>query len=80
MAYKLYTVLYAFNLNKMITDNKIQICEDSIINFAEGLGISEKEVVEILKEGMLSLSPIANQLSNTNKYFIDEMEAIFDMN
>jgi len=64
----------------MITDNKIQICEDSIINFAEGLGISEKEVVEILKEGMLSLSPIANQLSNTNKYFIDEMEAIFDMN
>ena len=73
-------MLYAFNLNKMITDKKIQICEDSIINLAEGLGMSEKEVVEILKEGMMSLSPIANQLSNTNKYFIDEMEATFDIN
>jgi len=62
----------------MISESRLQDCENGICDLAKGLDISEAEVVRILKEGMEALSPIGGQLSKTNQYFINEMEAVFD--
>lgn len=62
----------------MIEEGNLQHCENGICDLAKGLNISEAEVVKILREGMEARSPIAGQLSKTNQYFIDEMEATFD--
>ena len=63
----------------MITDQKLQDCENGICDLAKGFGVSEEEIVKILKDGMEFRSPIAGQLSKTNQYFIDEMTATFDV-
>ena len=70
--------MYAVKFKIMIEDSKLQDCENGICDLAKGLNISEAEVVRILKEGMEARSPIGGQLSKTNQYFIDEMEATFD--
>jgi hypothetical protein len=62
----------------MIEDNRLQDCENGICELAKGLDITEAEIVRIIKEGMESRSPIGNELSKKNKYFIDKMEATFD--
>ena len=62
----------------MIEEDRLQDCENGICDLAKGLGVSEVEIVKILKEGMEARSLIGGQLSKTNKYFIDEMEATFD--
>lgn len=62
----------------MLSEKDLSICEVGIESLAEGLSISEVEVVKILKEGMESRSPVGGQLSKTNQYFVDEMEATFD--
>ena len=56
-----------------MTELSLSLAENAIELLAEALGITEQEVVSILREGMES----TNQLSKTNKYFIYEMEATF---
>jgi len=62
----------------MITESKLALAESGIEDIAIALGVTEKYVVEILKQGMETLSPIGGKLSNTQQYFIDEMEANFN--
>ncbi len=62
----------------MITEHKLGQAETAIEQLADSLGVSEQEIVKILREGMESRSPVAGQLSKDNKYFIDEMESTFD--
>lgn len=62
----------------MIEERRLADCENGVESLAKGLDISEADVIRILKEGMEARSPIAGQLSKTNQYFIDEMEATFD--
>lgn len=61
-----------------LTKKQLIEAEEGILKLAKALNVSEREIIKILREGMESLSPIAGQLSKANKYFIDEMEAIFD--
>lgn len=61
----------------MISEEKLAKAEKAIEMLADALGENEKSIVSILREGMESKSPIAGQLSNNDKYFIDEMEATF---
>lgn len=63
----------------MIDEHRLNDCEEGICSLAQGLGITESEVVLILKEGMESRSPIGGQLSKTNQYFLEEMCATFDV-
>lgn len=62
----------------MITEQKLGQAETAIEELADALGVSEQEIVKTLREGMESRSPIFGQLSKTNSYFIEEMEATFD--
>jgi hypothetical protein len=61
----------------MITEQKLAQAENAIEELVDALGISEQEVVSILREGMESKAPIYNQLSKSDEYFISEMEATF---
>lgn len=61
----------------MITEQKLGQAERAIEDLADALGITEQEVVSILREGMEAKSPISNQLSRSDEYFISEMEATF---
>lgn len=60
-----------------MTDEKLLKAERAIEYLADALGISEQEVVSIIREGMEAKSPIANQLSRSDEYFITEMEVAF---
>jgi hypothetical protein len=60
-----------------MTEQKLSQAEKAIEDLADALGITEQEVVSILREGMEAKSPIANQLSRSDEYFISEMEATF---
>ena len=62
----------------MITEQKLGQAETAIEELADALGVSEQEVVKILREGMESRSAIGGQLSKCNAYFLEEMEATFD--
>ena len=62
-----------------LTERQLAKAESAIDNLADALGITEQEVVKILKEGMESTSPIAGQLSKTNKYFIEEVKATYNV-
>lgn len=62
----------------MLDVHRLNDCEEGICSLAQGLGITEADVVRILKEGMESISPIGGQLSKSNQFFIDEMRATFD--
>ena len=60
-----------------MTEQKLSQAERAIKDLADALGITEQEVVSILREGMEAKSPIFNQLERSNEYFISEMEATF---
>lgn len=61
-----------------MTEEKLLKAERAIEDLADALGISEQEVVSIIREGMEEAkSPIAKQLSRSDEYFITEMEAAF---
>lgn len=60
-----------------MTDEKLSQAERAIEDLSDALGISEQEVVSIIREGMEAKSPIANQLSRSDEYFITEMEVAF---
>ena len=62
----------------MITEEKLAQAEKSIEELADALGVSETEIVKILREGMESRSAIGGQLSKSNAYFLEEMESTFD--
>jgi len=62
----------------MITEQKLGQAETAIEELADALGVSEQEIVKILREGMESRSAIGGQLSKSNAYFLEEMEATFD--
>jgi len=51
--------------------------EKAIEDLASAMGISEQEVVSILREGMEAKAPIANQLKKSDEEFLDEMESTF---
>jgi predicted RNase H-like nuclease (RuvC/YqgF family) len=57
-----------------MTEQKLSQAERAIEDLANALGITEEEVVSILREGMEAKAPIANQLSRSDEYFISEME------
>lgn len=61
-----------------ITYDNLGRAECAIEELSASLGITEKEIVAILRQGMEDRSPISGQLSETNKYFLDEMESTFD--
>ena len=63
----------------MISDAKMSIAEEAIINLADTLGVSEEHIIEIIEEGMMNVSPIAGQLSNKNDYFLKEMKSAFNI-
>jgi|JI10StandDraft_1071094.scaffolds.fasta_scaffold568710_4 hypothetical protein len=58
-------------------EQQLQKAERAIEDLALCLGITEKEMVSIIREGMEAKSPIANQLSKSEFDFISEMEATF---
>ncbi len=62
----------------ILNEQKLSQAESAIEQLAYVLGITEKEIVAILEHGMGFNSQIAGQLSNTNKYFLEEMKATFD--
>ena len=62
----------------MINDVKLNIAEEAITNLADTLGVSEKDIIDIIEEGMKNVSPIAGQLSNKNIFFLEEMKATFN--
>jgi len=61
----------------MMTEQKLSQAERAIEDLADALGITEQEVVSILREGMEAKAPITNQLSRSDEYFISEMEVTF---
>lgn len=69
-------MLCAVKFTKM-TEKKLSQAEKAIEYLADALGITEQEVVSILREGMEAKAPIANQLSRSDEYFISEMESTF---
>ena len=64
--------------NEIMTEQKLSQAEKAIEDLADALGITEQEIVSILRRGMEARAPITNQLSKSNEYFISEMEATFD--
>lgn len=60
-----------------MTEQKLSQAERAIEDLADALGITEQELVSILREGMEAKSPFGNQLSRSNEYFLSEMEAVF---
>lgn len=60
-----------------MNDKKLAKAEKAIEDLADAIGITEQEVVSILREGMEAKAPISNQLSKSNEYFISEMESTF---
>jgi len=60
-----------------MTEQKLSQAEKAIEELADALEITEQKVVSILRAGMEAKAPISNQLSKTNQFFIDEMEATF---
>ena len=60
-----------------MTEEKLAKAETAIEMLADALGVEERYVVSLLREGMEAKSPMANQLKRTDQFFIDEMEAIF---
>lgn len=62
---------------RIMTEQKLSQAERAIEDLADALGITEQEVVSILREGMEAKAPIANQLKRSDEYFISEMEATF---
>lgn len=65
-------------MNK-ISEQKLSQAEKAIEDLADAIGITEKELVSILREGMEAKAPIANQLSKSDEYFISEMEDTFNV-
>jgi hypothetical protein len=64
------------DMNTM-TETRLSQAERAIEELSDALGINERELVSILKEGMISKSPLANQLPSSCEYFISEMEDTF---
>jgi DNA-directed RNA polymerase specialized sigma subunit len=62
-----------------MTEQKLSQAEKSIEDLADALGITEQEVVSILREGMGAKALIVNQLRRSDEYFISEMEATFSV-
>lgn len=60
-----------------MSEQKLSQAERAIEDLADVLGITEQEVVSILRKGMEAKSAIGNQLSRSDEYFISEMEATF---
>ncbi len=60
-----------------MTEQNLAKAEIGIEHLADALGITEQEVVSILREGMEAKAPIAGQLSRSDEYFIYEMENTF---
>lgn len=72
----MFYVQYNKSNNKM-TEQKLLQAERAIEDLADALTITEQDVIEILREGMVVKSPISNQLSRSDEYFISEMEKTF---
>ena len=60
----------------MISDKKLEYCENGIFELAKGLDIPEERIVKILRAGM-EVHSILEELSESDQYFINEMEASF---
>ncbi len=54
------TIYHTLVKNIKMTDEKLLKAERAIEDLADALGISEQEVVSIIREGMEAKSPIAN--------------------
>ena len=62
---------------KIMEEKQLLKAENAIIELAESLKISEALLVSIIRRGMEFKSPVSNQLSNSEEFFLTEMEFIF---
>jgi hypothetical protein len=78
--YGIQTLDFMVRFIKILNAKK---CQSTLDSFKAWLcsqikrGITEQEVVSILREGMEAKAPIANQLRRSDECFISEMEATF---
>lgn len=62
---------------KVMTDKELDQGENAIIPLAIALGISEKELVNLLESGMQILQS-SKTLTERPAFFIEEIKATFD--
>lgn len=61
----------------MISEQKLAKAEEGICLLAEALNVTTGQIVECIEHGFNMTAP-NSELSDKQKYFLEEMKAIFD--